>query len=79
MQTLYRTTITIPKNLYQKTKVRAAYQNKSLSKFITELLEKNIVLKFKPPLPFGKYSLGIQKKITRDDIYGDYLKRKVSR
>ena len=81
MNTLYRTTITIPQKIYQRTKIRAAYSNKSVSKFISELLKgttdkgyvKDVVL------PFGKYSVKGEKKIIREKLYGSYLRHKISR
>lgn len=78
MQTLYRTTITIPKNVHQQARIFAAHHNKSLSKFISDMLEKIIIVPVKPELPLGKYNLGVSKPIKRNDIYGDYLRRKVS-
>lgn len=83
MNTLYRTTITLPEQTYRKTKIQAAYQNKSVSKFIRDILEKTVTTALKqesaPPIPFGKYSFKEKKGETyrRADLYDDYLKRKV--
>ena len=78
---LYRTTITLPKEVYQKTKVTAAYQNKSLSRFISDLLQTKVITidyQHKPMVSFGKYTFKAGKRIARQDIYEDYLKRKLS-
>ena len=75
----YRTTITLPTEIYRKTKVRAAYQNKSVSRFIRDLLQgisptgEQKTLE----LPFGTFSLGI-RRFNRKDLYDSYLKRKIS-
>lgn len=61
-------------------KVRAAYQNKSVSKFIRDLvqginpMEEQKSLKF----PFGKYQLKDRGSVRRQDIYETYLRSKVS-
>ena len=82
MKNYYRATITIPLETYQKVKMKSALQNKSVSKFITDLLRgamgEGYVVKDEP-LPFGKYSLKGKKKIERETIYGTYLRNKVSR
>jgi len=38
----YRTTITIPQETYQKSKILAALQNKSVSAFIRDLIQETI-------------------------------------
>jgi len=81
MKSYYRATITIPTNIYQKAKMRAAFQNKSVSKFITDLLSGTTGDGYvkDAPLPFGKYSFKGKKKIDRETIYEPYLRSKVSR
>ena len=76
----YRTTITLPTEVYRKTKVRAAYQNKSVSRFIRDLIQGiNPARELKTPkLPFGKYQLKDKGSVRRQDIYGTYLANKVS-
>lgn len=81
MKDYYRATITIPTDTYRKVKMKAALQNRSVSKFISELLKgttdkgyvKDVVL------PFGKYSVKGEKKIIREKLYGSYLRHKISR
>jgi len=78
MQNLCRATITIPKEIHQQARVYAAHCNKSLSKLISDMLGKIIIIPAKPNLPLGKYNLGISKPIKREAIYGNYLRRKIS-
>jgi len=78
MSNLYRATITIPSDLHQKIRVQAAKQNKSLSSFISDILKKNVSVRPKTSLKLGKYSFTTSKKISREKIYEDYLKGKVS-
>ena len=81
MKNYHRTTITIPKEVYQKTKIRAASQEKSLSRFIVDLLEGKAPFQKQQPqkLPFGKYAVTGTKSVQRTKIYDTYLKRKISR
>jgi len=81
MKDYYRATITIPTDTYRKVKVKAALQNKSVSKFITDLLAGRNGSGYvkDEPLPFGKYSVKGEKKITREAMYEPYLRHKVSR
>lgn len=84
MNTLYRTTITIPQKIYQHTKIRAAYSNKSVSKFISDILASAIDiehLKKPTPLPFGKYAFKEKKEETypREKMYEAHIRRKISR
>lgn len=76
----YRTTITLPMEVYRKMKVRAAYQNKSVSRFIRDLAQgTNTTQEAKSlKLPFGKYQLKDRGSIRRQDIYETYLRSKVS-
>ena len=79
MKPYERTTITIPQDLYRKTRVQAAQEQKSLSGFITDLLRKGTgagIVK-DTPLPLGKYHVKGRGKIERKDIYETYLRRKV--
>jgi predicted CopG family antitoxin len=76
----YRTTITLPTEVYRAMKVRAAYQNKSVSRLIRDLVqgaspEKEHEL---PELPFGKYQLKDARSVRRQDIYETHLRNKVS-
>lgn len=76
----YRTTITLPVEVYRKMKVQAAYQNKSVSRFIRDLAQGiNTIQETKSlTLPFGKYQLKDKGSVQRRDIYETYLRRKVS-
>lgn len=76
----YRTTIILPTELYRKTKVRAAYQNKSVSGFIRDLIQGiSPAREHKAPeLPLGKYKLKDKGSARRQDIYGTYLANKIS-
>lgn len=75
----YRTTIILPTEVYRKSRVRAASENKSLSRFIADMLRGYVRNEKKetPKLPFGTFSLGI-RRFDRKDLYDSYLKRKVS-
>jgi len=77
MKKYHRTTITIPQETYQKLKILAALQNKSVSAFIRDLIQETIGVKkeTKEAFPFGKYKLGV-KDITREEIYQTYFKGK---
>lgn len=81
MKNYYRATITIPTDTYRNVKIKAALRNKSVSKFISELLagtaDKGYIKD--APLPFGKYSVKGEKKISRESMYESYLRHKVSR
>ncbi|KKT34994.1 MAG: hypothetical protein UW24_C0017G0003 [Parcubacteria group bacterium GW2011_GWA2_44_12] len=85
MNTLYRTTITIPQKIYQRTKIRAAYSNKSVSRFISDMLAIAIDVeqskKPTPSLPFGAYAFNEKKTETypRKKMYAAHLRRKISR
>lgn len=81
MKNYYRATLTIPTDIYQKVKMKAALQNKSVSKFITDLLRGTTSDGYvkDEPLPFGRYRVKGEKKITREAIYEPYLRHKVSR
>ena len=70
----------MPQDLYRKTRVQAAQEQKSLSRFISDLLRKGAGFGAvnNAPLPFGKYQIGGNKKVERKNIYEIYLKRKVS-
>lgn len=80
MKKYHRTTITIPQEIYQKIKTKAAFQNKSVSGFITDTLRRTTITQHteKPLLPLGKYNLN-SEEFNRRKIYEPYLRRKVSR
>ena len=80
MKSYYRATVTIPTDIYRQAKMRAALQNKSVSKFVTELLKGITGEGYgkDAPLPFGKYSLKGKKKIDRKAMYEPYLRNKIS-
>ena len=65
---------------YRKMKVRAAYQNKSVSRFIRDLVQgiSPAGEQKTPELPFGKYHLKDKGSTRRQDIYGTYLTNKLS-
>ena len=83
MNTLYRTTITIPQKIYQRTKIRAAYSNKSVSRFISDMLAIAIDVeqskKPTPSLPFGAYAFKKTETYPRKKMYAAHLRRKISR
>ena len=55
MKKYHRTTITIPQETYQKLKILAALQNKSVSAFIRDLIQETIsVNKKNRNFPFWK-------------------------
>ncbi len=81
MKNYRRTTITIPENIYRSIKTKAAFESKSVSRFITDALRKESGTGGsgkKAPLPFSKYDLGA-KNISRRKIYESHLRGKVSR
>ncbi|MDF2953803.1 MAG: hypothetical protein OD816_001048 [Thermodesulfobacterium sp.] len=79
MKKYHRTTITIPQETYQKLKILAALQNKSVSAFIRDLIQETIGVNKKKieNFPFGKYELGV-KDIAREKIYQTYFRKKIS-
>lgn len=84
MNTLARTTITLPEYLLRTAKITAAYQNKALSLIIREALEEKLtpnkknLPKINPMTLLGKYSLGIKSKLRRKDLYAEHIKHKMS-
>jgi hypothetical protein len=76
----YRTTITLPTEVYRKMRVRAAYQNKSVSRFIRDLVQgiSPATDQKALELPFGKYQVEDKGLTRRQDIYETYLRDKVS-
>ncbi|MCD6490074.1 MAG: ribbon-helix-helix protein, CopG family [Thermodesulfobacterium sp.] len=79
MKKYHRTTITIPQETYQKLKILTALQNKSVSAFIRDLIQKTISVNKKKieTFPFGKYELEV-KDIAREKIYQTYFRKKIS-
>ena len=84
MNTLARTTITLPEHLLRTAKIAALHKNKPLSKLITEALEEKLIPKKRnlsiksPAMILGKYSLGIKSKLRRKDLYAEHIKHKMS-
>ncbi len=84
MSDLVRTTITIPESIYNQIKILAAYKGKSVSSFVTEVLNEKIkgkkILKKKidPMSTLGVFSLGGKEPYKhREELYDDYLKEKM--
>ena len=79
MKKYHRTTITIPQETYQKLKILAALQNKSVSAFIRDLIQETIGVNKKKieTFSFGKYELEV-KDIAREKIYQTYFRKKIS-
>ena len=84
MQTLVKTTITLPEDLLQQAKIRAIHKNVTLSQLIRNGLAKEIGITTKAkPTPakdplrhLGVFKLGIKSVYTkRSEIYDDHLKR----
>ena len=77
MQNPIRTTITLPENIFHEAKLLAVTQRTSFSGLIRNLLEKQNILKTDgiPHIELGKYKLGLKNKLSRKEIYADYLKR----
>lgn len=65
--------------VYRTMKVRAAYQNKSVSRFIRDLVRGINPMEEQKisTLPFGKYQLKDRGGWRRKDIYETYLPSKV--
>lgn len=76
----YRTTIIIPESIYRKTRILAAAQNKSFSKYIAEVLQDETggPKTRKGSLPLGKYTFREAGRLHRKDIYEAHTKRKLS-
>jgi len=79
MKKYHRTTITIPQETYQKLKILATLQNKSVSAFIRDLIQETIGVNKKKieTFPFGKYELGV-KILPEKKIYQTYFRKKIS-
>ena len=77
MRTSVRTTITLPEEIFHQARLTAVTQQTTLSGLLRKLLEKQLVLKTegKPHIELGKYKLGLKSKLSRKEIYADYLKR----
>ncbi len=77
-----RTTITIPRDVYQRMRVLAANQQKSVSGFVSDLLHEKTgadgIDGAERDLPIGKYARGRGEPRRRKDIYDDHLEQKVS-
>ncbi|KKS47327.1 hypothetical protein A3J20_05990 [Candidatus Gottesmanbacteria bacterium RIFCSPLOWO2_02_FULL_42_29] len=79
-----RTTVIIPKDLLKAAKLTAVERQTSVSGLVKQGLKQEIfgiTLKKKKAKKLtdllGKYSIGINK-IEREDIYDDYLRKKIS-
>ena len=84
MPQLTRTTITLPDDLLNQLKMKSVVENSSVSKLITQMVNKNIYQKSikksdKNPLKLlGKLKLGTKKIYTnRDELYKEHHKRKM--
>jgi len=77
MKKYHRTTITIPQETYQKLKILAALQNKSVSAFIRDLIQVTIGINKKKieTFPFGKYELGV-KNIAQEKNLSNLFQEK---
>lgn len=77
MKNPVRTTITLPENIFQEARLLAVTQKTSFSGLIRKLLEKQNILKTDSisHIELGKYKLGLKNKLSRKEIYADYLKR----
>lgn len=67
--------------MYRKIKVSAAYQSKSVSEFIRDLLREAGQMRQpkEARLPLGKYRLKGRPTLRRRQVYETYLGGKVSR
>ena len=82
MDTLVKTTITLPEQLLQQAKLAAIRGKTSVSRIMRDALQKRVatpIKRVKDPMKLlGKFRLGINKIYTkRSDLYDDYLKRKM--
>lgn len=77
MKNPIRTTITLPENIFQEARLIAVTQKTSFSGLIRKLLEKQSTIKTDgvSHIELGKYKLGLKNKLSRKEIYADYLKR----
>lgn len=85
MTKLIRTTITIPEYLYKQAKVKASLVGESFSAYVVESLQEKLnqirnrqKIKINDPAKtLGVFSVGIKKIPKRNQLYGQYLKRKL--
>lgn len=81
MNTLVRTTITLPSDLYEDLRLQAFRQKTSFSGILKKKLmgTPKVVNSRKKFLSFsGKYKLGT-RKFTREEIYDELIKRDMAR
>ena len=78
MNTLVRTTVTLPSDLYESLRLQAFQQNTSFS----GIVQKKLGGKNQKPGGLlslaGKYNFGKKNPPKREEIYDSYFRRKVS-
>lgn len=81
MNTVVRTTVTLPVDLYEKLRLQAFRQSTSFSGIVKQRLmdTAKVASRQRNFLSFsGKYKLGT-KKFTREEIYDELIKRDMAR
>lgn len=84
MQTVVRTTITLPDELLRQAKLQAVREKTTVSSLVRYALQARLFrkkagkLSKKPRVWIGKYRLGITKLYNkRSDLYEDHIRRKM--
>lgn len=80
---MIRTTITLPEDLYEELRTAAFYQKKTISELIRNKLRRTPKKKILKPgegikSMSGKYHVKNFRKVTREKIYDDIIKHKMS-
>lgn len=80
---MIRTTITLPEELYEELRQTAFYQKKTISELIREKIKRSLkVKKIKPGEGIkalaGIHSVKNFREVTREEIYDDIIKHKMS-
>ena len=78
MNTLVRTTITLPSALYEDLRLQAFQQNTSFSGIVQKRLGGKKQKKSSLLSLAGKYNFGLKNPPKREEIYDSYLRNKMS-
>lgn len=80
---MIRTTITLPEDLYEELRQTAFYEKKTISELIRNKLRRSPKKKILKPGEsikklMGKYTVKNFREVTREEIYDDIIKHKMS-
>jgi len=84
MQTRVRTTIILPEETLEMAKLQAVLEKTTLSELIRRKIEEEegpTIKKVKKRIHMrlGSLSLGVKSPLRREEMYEDYLRRKIRR